>query len=86
LKRSFSIVAVIVGLSIMAQGRLPPAAIAHTGNAFAAGVPGDPAKPFRVIKIEMREEGRAMSYVPNRIEVKVVAQSWWESKVALSPA
>lgn len=72
--RSFSIVAVIVGLSIMAQGRLPPAAIAHTGNAFAAGVPGDPAKPFRVIKIEMREEGRAMSFVPDNIEVKAGEQ------------
>jgi uncharacterized cupredoxin-like copper-binding protein len=76
--RSFSIAAVTVvfgaGLSILAQGWPPPAAIAHTGHGFAAGVPGDPAQPFRVINIEMREEGRAMSYVPDKIEVKAGEQ------------
>jgi uncharacterized cupredoxin-like copper-binding protein len=67
-------VVLVAVLSILAQGWMPLAAIAHTGKVFAAGVPGNPAKPFRVIKIEMREEGRAMSYVPNKIEVKAGEQ------------
>ena len=44
--RSFFIMAVIVGLSIMVQGRLPPAAIAHTGNVFLRGIiPAIPPSP-----------------------------------------
>lgn len=43
---------------------------AHSDDAYAAGQPGDPRKPFRVIEIEMREDDGTMSYVPARIEVK----------------
>lgn len=60
--------AVILGASF------GPPVTAHTGHTFAAGEPGDPAKPFRVIKVEMREDGKRMSYVPDKIEVKAGEQ------------
>jgi uncharacterized cupredoxin-like copper-binding protein len=45
-------------------------ASAHSDDAFAAGKPGDPKKPFRVVEIQMREGDGTMSYVPGRIEIK----------------
>lgn len=44
---------------------------AHEGVHFAAGVPGDPKKPFRTIEVVMNEESQdQMSYTPSTIEVK----------------
>ena len=43
---------------------------AHTGHTFAAGEPGDPAKPFRTITIEIKDGPGMMAYSPNRIEVR----------------
>jgi uncharacterized cupredoxin-like copper-binding protein len=44
---------------------------AHGGEEhFSAGVPGDPSKPFRLVKITMNESGGAMSYEPNTLEVR----------------
>ena len=44
---------------------------AHEGEEhFSAGEPGDPMKPFRVVKITMREKYSRMSYHPNALEVK----------------
>jgi uncharacterized cupredoxin-like copper-binding protein len=45
-------------------------ALAHTGQVFAAGEPGDPKKRYRTIEITMREGSGQMSYEPNRVEVK----------------
>ena len=37
---------------------------------FSAGVPGDPKKPARTVKIIMIEEGKKMMYEPSRVEVR----------------
>jgi uncharacterized cupredoxin-like copper-binding protein len=42
----------------------------HTHSAFAAGEPGNPNKPARVVEVVMREGDGKMLYVPDRIEVK----------------
>lgn len=56
---------------------VPSATFAHEGaghahREFAAGEPGDPKKPARTVKVEMREEDgdRRMLFAPNRIEVR----------------
>jgi uncharacterized cupredoxin-like copper-binding protein len=46
---------------------IPGSALAH--GSFAAGGPGDPAKPARVIEMKMLEGKGTMSYTLNRIEV-----------------
>jgi uncharacterized cupredoxin-like copper-binding protein len=51
-------------------GPAPLPAQAHGGLHFAAGEPGDPRKPSRTIVMRMRETGKAMVFVPDRIEVK----------------
>ena len=63
--------AALVGAALPIHGSLValPAA-AHTGQAFAAGEPGDAAKPFRVIEITMTDGPGSMSYSPDRIEVR----------------
>ena len=43
-------------------------AMAH--GTFAAGEPGDPTKPARVIEVIAREDNGGMSYTPSRIEVR----------------
>ncbi len=51
-------------------------AAAHTGHgqsharAFAAGEPGNPKRPFRVVEIVMAEGSGTMTHTPDRIEVK----------------
>jgi len=45
-------------------------AVAHTGHVFAAGEPGDPKKPFRVIEITMTDGPGTMTYTPNKIDVR----------------
>lgn len=42
---------------------------AHTAHVFAAGEPGDPKKPNRVMTIEMREGAGQMSYSPDKIVI-----------------
>jgi uncharacterized cupredoxin-like copper-binding protein len=44
---------------------------AHDAAHFAAGVPGDPTKPFRTVEVTMREDDQDhMSYAPAALEVK----------------
>ena len=44
---------------------------AHTPDGvFAAGEPGDPKRPFRVIEIAMNDGPGTMTYSPNKIEVR----------------
>ena len=49
---------------------LVPRAGAHSENAFAAGEPGDPGKPFRVVEVVMTDGPGTMAYKPDRIEVR----------------
>lgn len=69
-------VAGVVAAAIAAAGLVTTAVVpphraeAHSDDAFAAGKPGDPKKPFRVVEIEMREGNGTMTYAPDRIEVK----------------
>jgi len=57
-----------IGLALaLATALMPAQAHDHDHHeAYAAGEPGDPAKPSRTIEIEMSE----MTYEPIRIEVK----------------
>lgn len=49
-----------------------PGAAGHHHKSFAAGAPGDPTKPSRVVTIAMREEDgdKRMLFEPARLEVK----------------
>lgn len=46
----------------------------HGHKVFAAGEPGDPAKPFRVIDVAMTEGDGTMAYDPPAINVKLGEQ------------
>ncbi len=47
------------------------AALAHESHSqFSAGMPGDPKKPARIIKIDMKEEGKRMMFDPAQIAVR----------------
>lgn len=41
---------------------------------FAAGEPGDPAKPYRTLDLKMQEMSGAMAYSPAKIDVKIGEQ------------
>jgi uncharacterized cupredoxin-like copper-binding protein len=51
---------------------LPGPASAHGSHAqaFAAGEPGDPRKPFRTVEIVMTDGPGTMAYTPARLEVR----------------
>ncbi len=55
---------------LAATANLPAPAAAHGSRHFAAGAPGDPAKPARVIKVTMFEHGKEMLFKPARITVR----------------
>lgn len=60
-------------IAIVAVLALGPGATplrAHDAPRFSAGEPGNPKKPARTIEVVMRDDNGAMSYAPNRIEVK----------------
>jgi uncharacterized cupredoxin-like copper-binding protein len=44
-------------------------ALAHDGEHFSAGQPGDPKQPARIIKITMQEDGKKMLFEPKHIDV-----------------
>ena len=62
----------------------PPAGIFSEASAhgahehFAAGEPGDPKKPFRVVKITMLEDGRKMLFEPAVVDVRLGEQVRFE--------
>jgi uncharacterized cupredoxin-like copper-binding protein len=53
-----------------------PAHEAH--EHFAAGEPGDPKKPFRVVKVTMLEDGKKMLFEPAVVEVRLGEQVRFE--------
>ena len=46
------------------------AAVAHEGEHYSAGVPGNPKKPARVVEVTMRDGDGKMEFVPNHVDVK----------------
>ena len=56
-----------------------PEAFAHGAHEhFAAGEPGDPQNPFRVVKITMLEDGKKMLFEPAVVEVRLGEQVRFE--------
>jgi uncharacterized cupredoxin-like copper-binding protein len=49
---------------------LVSAARAHGDDEYAAGEPGDPDQPSRIVDISMREDGAKLMFVPAQIEVR----------------
>lgn len=45
-------------------------ALAHDAGHFAAGVPGDPKKPARVMMVTMKEGDGKMMFIPDRLDIK----------------
>jgi uncharacterized cupredoxin-like copper-binding protein len=72
LVRSIALASAVIGAAALAQsvGFHQPARAHSDGQAFAAGEPGDPKKPFRVIEIDMTDGPGIMTYSPNRIDVR----------------
>lgn len=66
-----SLVAAAIFSYVAAPGQ---PAHAHSAHVFAAGEPGDPKKPNRVMTIEMREGTGQMSYSPDKIVISVGEQ------------
>ena len=48
----------------------PFQALAHEGEHFSAGEPGNPKKPFRVVQVTMHEGSGTMGFDPPKLEVK----------------
>ena len=42
----------------------------HSHSGFAAGDPGDPKKPARIVLVTMRESDGKMIFIPGKVEVK----------------
>jgi uncharacterized cupredoxin-like copper-binding protein len=68
----------VLGLAWLALP--PPAGLLVKASAhgahehFAAGEPGDPKKPFRLVKISMLEDGKKMLFEPAMVEVRLGEQ------------
>jgi uncharacterized cupredoxin-like copper-binding protein len=56
-------VALVIGITMSP-------AVAHEGEHFSAGEPGDLKQPARVIKVSMREDGKKMLFEPAHIIVR----------------
>lgn len=52
-----------------------PAGHSHSHDeSFSAGEPGDPKNPSRIVAISMRDDDGKMSFVPDKVEVRVGEQ------------
>ena len=69
LAAGLSVAAAILTTSVCALTLLGPAS-AHGNHTFAAGEPGDPKKPFRVVEVLMTDGPGTMAYAPDRLEIK----------------
>jgi uncharacterized cupredoxin-like copper-binding protein len=52
----------------------PAKLFAHTGEHFSAGEPGDPTKPFRVVRISIHDGEAGMGYTPRSLEAHLGEQ------------
>jgi uncharacterized cupredoxin-like copper-binding protein len=59
-------------------GLLAEASAHEAHEHFAAGEPGDPQKPFRVVKVTMLEDGKKMLFEPTVVEVRLGEQVRFE--------
>jgi uncharacterized cupredoxin-like copper-binding protein len=62
--------AVIAAALVASPVRADSGHAGHSHETFAAGEPGNPKKPARVVQVTMGEAGGKMVYVPARVEVK----------------
>lgn len=46
------------------------AVVAHEGEHYSAGVPGNPKQPARVVEVAMRDGDGKMEFVPDHVDVK----------------
>ncbi len=69
LAAGLSVAAAILATSVCALTFLSRAS-AHGNHTFAAGEPGDPKKPFRVVEVLMTDGPGTMAYAPDRLEIK----------------
>lgn len=60
-------------IAAMALSALAPVVMAHD-EGFAAGEPGDPTKPYRMIDMQMQEASGAMAFSPAKVDVKLGEQ------------
>jgi uncharacterized cupredoxin-like copper-binding protein len=76
------ILGALIGLASLAHPPLAGAsseAFAHSAHEhFAAGEPGDPKKPFRIVKVTMLEDGKTMLFEPAVVEVRLGEQVRFE--------
>jgi uncharacterized cupredoxin-like copper-binding protein len=56
-------VALILGAAMFA-------AVAHEGEHYPAGEPGNPKKPAHVVEVTMRDDDGKMEFVPDHVDVK----------------
>lgn len=60
-----------LSVSIVLTAVIASAALAHEGEHFSAGEPGDPKRPTRIVPVTMQEtDDGKMLFSPNRIDVK----------------
>ena len=64
--RRLTIAALTLTTLMMTAG----AAVAHEGEHYSAGEPGDASKPAQVIAITMHEGDGTMTFIPSKVEVQ----------------
>jgi uncharacterized cupredoxin-like copper-binding protein len=69
--------AICLGLALVA-GLLAELSAHEAHEHFAAGEPGDPQRPFRVVKVSMLEDGKKMLFEPSVVEVRLGEQIRFE--------
>ena len=67
---SLCLAAAVVAISTRSDSPFSIRAFAHGNHAFAAGEPGDPKRPFRVVEILMTDGPGTMAYAPARLEIR----------------
>jgi uncharacterized cupredoxin-like copper-binding protein len=70
LTASLCVAGAIVAIPALHGPALFGSASAHGDHTFAAGEPGNPRKPFRVVEILMTDGQGTMGYTPDQLEVK----------------
>jgi uncharacterized cupredoxin-like copper-binding protein len=70
MRAGLALAAALAGALAIGDVAFSIAASAHGKHAFAAGEPGDPKKPFRVVEVLMTDGPGTMAYAPDRLEVK----------------
>ena len=59
------VLSILIGAVVV----FPAVVMAHEGETFAYGEPGNPAKKFRVVKVVMTDTNGAMHYSPDHVDI-----------------